>query len=147
MQKIRTSLTITFFGFLVQVVLAVAPVVALRMAVSKLGSATRAFVTVLLFLARRYEVVLQVNRDSPAELLLKAYKKVVLKVHHDKSGFCLVFVLVLCCVFLSCLAQVLYESPRASSPSQLVPESWRKDENFTSTPRTERRAAWITSPS
>ena len=59
------------FRFLVQVVLAVAPVVVLRMVVSKLGGATRAFVTVLLFLARRYEVVLEVSRDSPAELLPK----------------------------------------------------------------------------
>ena len=47
------------FRFLVQVVLAVAPVVVLRMVVCKLGGATRAFVTVLLFLARRYEVVLE----------------------------------------------------------------------------------------
>jgi len=49
------------------------------MALSRLAAATRAFVTVLLLLARRYELVLEVNRDSSPERLVKAYKKVLLK--------------------------------------------------------------------
>ena len=41
------------------------------MPASKLGLATRAFVAVLLALARQYELLLQVNRDSPAQELVK----------------------------------------------------------------------------
>ena len=52
-----------------------------KMACSKLGVATRAFVAVLLSLARAYQLALDVNRDSSRELLLKAYKKLLLKVH------------------------------------------------------------------
>ena len=39
--------------------------------------ATRAFVKVLLALARTYELALQVNRESSPEQLVKAYKKVL----------------------------------------------------------------------
>ena len=56
------------------------------MPASRLCAATRAFVVVLLFLARRYALVLQVNRDSSPERLVKAYRKVLLKVHPDKGG-------------------------------------------------------------
>ena len=56
------------------------------MAASRLELATRAFVVVLLALARRYELLLQVNRDSPAEQLVKSYRKLLLKVHPDKGG-------------------------------------------------------------
>ncbi len=56
------------------------------MLVSRIGAATRAFVAVLLLLARRCELVLEVNRDSSAERLVKAYKKVLLKAHPDKGG-------------------------------------------------------------
>ena len=49
------------------------------MLASKLGLATRAFVAVLLALARRYELFLQVNKDSPAEDLVKSYRKLLLK--------------------------------------------------------------------
>ena len=48
--------------------------------------ATRAFVKVLLALARTYELALQVNRESSPEQLVKAYKKVVLRAHPDKGG-------------------------------------------------------------
>ena len=53
---------------------------------SKVGVATRAFVNVFLALARAYELVLNVNRDSPRECLVKAYKKLLLKAHPDKGG-------------------------------------------------------------
>ena len=57
-----------------------------RMAVSSFTAATRALVSVLLVLARSYLVVWEVNRDSPTEQVLKAYRKVLLKVHPDKGG-------------------------------------------------------------
>ena len=56
------------------------------MGVSSVGAATRAFVAVLLLLARRYELLLEVNRDSSPERVVKAYKKLLLKVHPDKGG-------------------------------------------------------------
>ena len=56
------------------------------MSLSRVGAAARAFVVVLLLLARRYELVLEVNRDSSPERLLKAYRKVLLKAHPDKGG-------------------------------------------------------------
>ena len=56
------------------------------MATSKLGVATRAFVVVLLALARSYDLALSVDRDSSEDRLLKAYRKVLLKVHPDKGG-------------------------------------------------------------
>ena len=46
-----------------------------KMPASKLGLATRAFVAVLLVLARRYESILNVKRGSPADELAKSYKK------------------------------------------------------------------------
>ena len=48
--------------------------------------ATRAFVKVLLTLARAYELGLTISRDSPPDLLHDAYKRVVRKAHPDKGG-------------------------------------------------------------
>ena len=48
--------------------------------------ATRAFVSVLLSLARTYDLCLAVNRDSAEDELLRAYKKLLLKAHPDKGG-------------------------------------------------------------
>ena len=42
-----------------------------KMPASKLGLATRAFVAVLLALARRYELILHVHRDSPSVVLAR----------------------------------------------------------------------------
>lgn len=56
------------------------------MPASQIGVATRAFVAVLLALARGYQLALHVNRDSDREALMKAYKRVLLKVHPDKGG-------------------------------------------------------------
>ena len=53
---------------------------------SKVAVATRALVAVLVLLARRYKLVLEVNRDSSVEQLTKAYRKVVLRAHPDKGG-------------------------------------------------------------
>jgi hypothetical protein len=55
------------------------------MAACKLELAVRAFAVVLLALARRYEVLLQLNRESPTEQLVKSYRKLLLKVHPDKG--------------------------------------------------------------
>ena len=48
--------------------------------------AKRALVKVLLALAAIYTVHLQVSRDSGDTQVLKAYKRVALKVHPDKGG-------------------------------------------------------------
>jgi hypothetical protein len=53
---------------------------------SKVGVATRAFVVVLLALAKRYKLLLTVNRHSSTEQLVKAYRKLLLKAHPDKGG-------------------------------------------------------------
>ena len=53
---------------------------------SRVQVATRAFVVVLLSLARLYELVLDVNRESAVEQVIKAYRKVLLKAHPDKGG-------------------------------------------------------------
>ena len=56
------------------------------MPASKVQVATRAFVAVMLALARCYQLLVQVNRDSSPEEMLKAYKRVLLKAHPDKGG-------------------------------------------------------------
>ena len=48
--------------------------------------ATRAFVKVLLTVARVCEIALSVNRDSCEKDLVKAYKRVALRAHLDKGG-------------------------------------------------------------
>ena len=56
------------------------------MPASHFQQAVRAFVRALLTLARVYNLALVVNRDTPENELLKAYKKVALKAHPDKGG-------------------------------------------------------------
>ena len=56
------------------------------MPVSAVMIATRAFVQVLLAMAKAYRVAVTVNRESPVEAIRGAYKRVVLKVHPDKGG-------------------------------------------------------------
>ena len=58
--------------------------------------ATRAFVSVLVVLARSYDVALAVSRDSSAEDLLKAYRRLLQKVSSCVRGF-------LCCRLLRIL--------------------------------------------
>ena len=48
--------------------------------------AQRAFVRCLLSLAAVCDVVINVNRDSSDEELLKAYRRVAVKAHPDKGG-------------------------------------------------------------
>ena len=56
------------------------------MLVSALASATRAFVSVLLSLARAYGLTAGANRDSKPEDLLKVYRRLLLKTHPDMGG-------------------------------------------------------------
>ena len=57
------------------------------MAVSPLQLAKRALVTLLLALARQYDIpAIPINRDSPDKVVLDAFKKVARKVHPDKGG-------------------------------------------------------------
>ena len=56
------------------------------MPASKLAVATRAFVSVLLALARAYDLALQVNRDSAHDAILRAYWKVVQATAFDQGG-------------------------------------------------------------
>ena len=52
---------------------------ALSRMLSKVGVATRAFMVVLLALAKRCGLLLTVNRDCSTEQLVKAYHKLLLK--------------------------------------------------------------------
>ena len=54
--------------------------------VSAVDLAKRAFIKVLLQLAATYAVKLSLSRDSPADAVSAAYRKVSLKVHPDKGG-------------------------------------------------------------
>ena len=46
----------------------------------------RALITLLLALARQYELVLNINRDSPDQQVKSAFRKVILRAHPDKRG-------------------------------------------------------------
>ena len=48
--------------------------------------AKRAFISVLLSLARAYHLIVDVNRDSSDPQIQKAYRRVLLKVRPDKGG-------------------------------------------------------------
>ena len=56
------------------------------MPVSAAQKATRAFVKVLTALGRSYGVSVTVTRDSTDACLLRAYRRLLLKVHPDKGG-------------------------------------------------------------
>ena len=56
------------------------------MPVSPAQAAKRALVKVLLRIARLYQVVLQLTRDSTDEVVKSSFKKVMLKAHPDKNG-------------------------------------------------------------
>ena len=49
-------------------------------------AAKRALVKVVLLLAVLYAVRLEVSRESPDQVLIRAYKRVALKAHPDKGG-------------------------------------------------------------
>ena len=48
----------------------------------------RALVSLLLSFAQQFNVALQLNRDSPDEVVKKSFKKVNLKIHPDKPCGC-----------------------------------------------------------
>ena len=51
------------------------------------GSALkRALISLLLALAHQYDLVLNINRDSPDQQVKSAFRKVVLRAHPDKPG-------------------------------------------------------------
>ncbi len=56
------------------------------MPVSPVQAAKRAFVCILLRLARQYKVTVAINRDAADKDVLAAYKRVILKAHPDKGG-------------------------------------------------------------
>ena len=56
------------------------------MPVSPLQAAKRVLVSLLLSMARQYNVTINANRDSPDKVVEQAFKKVALKAHPDKSG-------------------------------------------------------------
>ena len=56
------------------------------MPVSPVQAAKRAFVSVLLFVARHYGLALPVTWDATDDVLLSAFKKVALKAHPDEGG-------------------------------------------------------------
>ena len=56
------------------------------MPVSTCQAAKRSLVTLLLNLARHYQIKLTISRDSCDKDVSKAYKKVALKAHPDKGG-------------------------------------------------------------
>ena len=56
------------------------------MAASAVLLAKRALVSVLLALAATYELVLTVTRDSADADIVKAFRRVAVKVHPDKGG-------------------------------------------------------------
>ena len=53
---------------------------------SPAGALKRALVTLLLSLARQFEITLSVSRDSPDDPIKKAFRKVILRVHPDRPG-------------------------------------------------------------
>ena len=58
----------------------------LGMAASACLLAKRALVTVILSLGRAYQIIVNINRQSADEQILKAYRRALLKAHPDKGG-------------------------------------------------------------
>ena len=57
-----------------------------KTASSKYLLAKRAFISILLSVARACHLIVDVNRDSSDPQVQKAYRRVLLKVHPDKGG-------------------------------------------------------------
>ena len=53
---------------------------------SQRDSAKRSLVTLLIALALTYSVHVEINRDAADDVVNKAYRKVILKVHPDRGG-------------------------------------------------------------
>ena len=56
------------------------------MGASKVELARRALVTLLVHFGLAYAVAISVNRDSPDAEVLRAFRRIALKVHPDKPG-------------------------------------------------------------
>ncbi len=54
--------------------------------VTRLQTAKRYFVSLLISLARAYELAIEISRESPAKDVIAAFRNVSLKVHPDKGG-------------------------------------------------------------
>ena len=91
-----------------------------NMPLSRLETAKRAFVSLLLLLARKYVVPLVLARDSADQVLLSAFRKLSRKVHPDRGGS-------------------LADSQKLNAAKDLWEEAWR-EKQAPGRPRQQRQS-------